>query len=236
MARFVPDITREAGLTRYAIRSVVAAEEAGGGDALGEARRLLLTGDTQSVVDALIVLGNVAQNCDKKALEKVKPAERAARDVVVLHCCCASGGGLLDIGKKAFLEAAEAAFAERLRGTRLGDEENRALRAFLLLAYHKLRRDPQPAARNTFEQTKHSIGRPMPASEFECVASSGASQTELPAYRSGANQHHHHRRHHPKGGLRRQTHGHWRCSRSWRFSACDGCFLPECWRFSSSEQ
>ena len=46
----------------------------------------------------------------------------------------------------------------------------------------------------------------MPASEFECLASSGASQTELPAYRSGANQHHHHhRRHHPKAKTRRSA-------------------------------
>ena len=138
MAGFVPDITREAGLTNFAIRLVVAAEEAGGGDALRGARRLLLTGDTQSAVDALIVLGNVAQTCDKKALAKVKAAERAARDVVVLHCC-APGGGVLDVGKNAFLEAAGAAFAEHLGGARLGDANHRELRAFLLLAYHKLR-------------------------------------------------------------------------------------------------
>ena len=137
LLRAVPEIPREAEKTREAIRLVVAAEEAGGGDGLGEAHHLLLTGDTQSAVDALIVLGNVAQNCDKKALEKVKAAERAARDVVVLHC----GGGVLN--REAFLEVAGVAFAHR--GIRLGDEENRELRAVLLLAYFKLRRELQPA-------------------------------------------------------------------------------------------
>ena len=83
-------------------------------------------------------------------------------------------------------------------------------------------------------------------------SSSGASQTELlPAYRSGVK--------HEKGaahwksrlrsqaqeksqerghwdGLRRQPHGHWRCSKSWRFfSACDGSF-PECCHVSGSQQ
>ena len=137
-------MAREADLTEYAIRLVTAAETAGGGDALGDARDCLRTGDARSAAEALIIIGNVAKNCDKKVLVAVKSAERAARDVVVLHCC-APGGGLLVVRKKAFLDAAEAAFAERLRGTRLGDEENRELRAVLLLAYFKLRRELQPA-------------------------------------------------------------------------------------------
>ena len=49
------------------------------------------------------------------------------------------------------------------------------------------------------------LNKQSTASEFECLASSGASQTELPACRSGANQHHHHRRHHPKAKTRRSA-------------------------------
>ena len=107
MARFVSDITREASLTRYAIRLVVAAEEAGGGDRLREARGLLHTPDAQSAAHALIALGDVAKNCDKKeALAAVKDAERATRDVVVLRCCDL-GGGLLNVAKKeAFFSSA----------------------------------------------------------------------------------------------------------------------------------
>ena len=143
LLRAVPEIPQEADKTREAIRLVVAAEEAGGGDRLREARGLLHTPDAQSAAHALIALGNVAKTCDKEALEAVKAAERAARDVVVLRCCDI-GGGLLNVKQDAFLDLADAAFAEHLRGARLGDA-NRELRAFLLLAYHQLRRDPQPA-------------------------------------------------------------------------------------------
>ena len=128
-------MAREADLTEYAIRLVTAAETAGGGDALGDARDCLRTGDARSAADALIIIGNVAKNCDKEVLAAVKAAERAARDVVVLRCC-APGGGVLHVDQKAFLEAVRVA---------LEREPNRELRAMLLLAYHKLRREPQPA-------------------------------------------------------------------------------------------
>ena len=131
------NMAREADLPEYAISLLPAAETAGGGDALGDARDRLRTGDARSAADALISIGNVAKNCDKEVLAAVKAAERAARDVVVLHC----GGGVLN--RDAFLEAAGVAFAHR--GIRLGDEENRELRAVLLLAYFKLRRELQPA-------------------------------------------------------------------------------------------
>ena len=130
-------MARENGLTQYAITLLEAAQTAGGGDALADAHLSLLTGDARSAADALIIIGNVAKNCDKKVLVAVKSAERAARDVVVLHC----GGGVLN--RDAFLEVAGIAFAHR--GIRLGDEENRELRAVLLLAYFKLRRELQPA-------------------------------------------------------------------------------------------
>ena len=132
-------MAREADLTEYAIRLVEAAETSGGGDALGDARDCLRTGDARSAADALIIIGNVAKNCDKEVLADVKEAERAARDVVVLHC----GGGVLN--RDGFLEAAGVAFAHR--GIRLGDKENlqsQELRAVLLLAYFKLQREPQP--------------------------------------------------------------------------------------------
>ena len=131
-------MAREADLPEYAISLVTAAETAGGGDALGDARDCLRTGDARSAADALIIIGNVAKNCDKNVQAAVKDAERAARDVVVMHC----GAGVLN--RDDFLQAAGVAFAHR--GIRLGDDakESRELRAMLLLAYFKLRREPQP--------------------------------------------------------------------------------------------
>ena len=105
----MPEIPREADITRDAIRLMVAAEEAGGGDALEEARGLLQTPCSQSAANALIAIGHVATNCDDEALGAVKASERAVRDVVDLRCC-ALGGGVLDVDQGAFLEAAEVAF------------------------------------------------------------------------------------------------------------------------------
>ena len=135
LLRAVPEIPQEAEKTRDAIRFVRVAEEACGGDGLREALGLLHMPDAQSAAHALIALGDVAKNCDKEVLAAVKAAERAARDVVVLRCC-APGGGVLHVDQKAFLEAVRVA---------LEREPNRELRAMLLLAYHKLRREPQPA-------------------------------------------------------------------------------------------
>ena len=135
---WAPGTPREADKTLNAIRLLVAAEEAGGGDALGEARRLLMTPCAQSAANALIAIGHVATTCGDDALGAVKAAERAVRDVVVLGCC-APGGGVLAVDQDAFLEAVEVAFAMPLRGDFLGDAD-RELRAALLLAYRKLRR------------------------------------------------------------------------------------------------
>ena len=139
MARLLhaaPEIPRDADKTRDAIRLLVAAEEAGGGDALGEARGLLQTPCAQSAANALIAIGNVATNCDDEALGAVKAAERAVRGVVVLRVCAPR-----EIGWEAFLEAAEEVFGRRFRGDgrelAVGD---RALRSQLLLAFHKLRK------------------------------------------------------------------------------------------------
>ena len=131
-------MARENGLTQWAITLLETAQRAGGGDALADAHLSLLSGDARSAADALIIIGNVAKNCDKEVLAAVKAAERAARDVVVLRCC-APGGGVFYVDTKAFLEAVEIAFAEHFPGTRLADA-NRELRAVLLLAYHKLRK------------------------------------------------------------------------------------------------
>ena len=141
MARLLhaaPEIPREADKAQDAIRPLVAAAEAGGGDALGEARGLLQTPCAQSAANALIAIGHVATNCDDEALGAVKAAERAVRDVVVLRCC-APGGGVLAVDQDAFLEAVEVAFAKPLRGDFLGDAD-RELRSVLFLAYRKLRR------------------------------------------------------------------------------------------------
>ena len=135
----VPEIPREADKTEDAIRLLVAAQGAGGGDELGEARGLLLTPCAQSAANALIAIGHVATNCDGAALGAVKASERAVRDVVVLRCC-ALGGGVLDVDQGAFLEAAEVAFNKPLRVDVMMGKEDKDLRSVLLLAYSKLRR------------------------------------------------------------------------------------------------
>ena len=135
----VPEILREADATQDAIKLLLAAQEAGGGDALGEARGLLQTPCAQSAANALIAIGHVATNCDGAALGAVKASERAVRDVVVLRCC-APGGGVLDVDQGAFLEAAEVAFNKPLIELRLMGKEDKDLRSVLLLAYRKLRR------------------------------------------------------------------------------------------------
>ena len=136
--RWAPGTPREAERTQYAFDALVRAEEAGGGDALGEARGLLQTPCAQSAANALIAIGHVATTCGDEALGAVKAAERAVRDVVCLRCC-APGGGVLAVDQDAFLEAVEVAFAMPLCGDFLGDAD-RELRGLLLLAYHKLRR------------------------------------------------------------------------------------------------
>ena len=135
----VPEIPREADKTEDAIRLLVAAQGAGGGDELGEARGLLLTPCAQSAANALIAIGDFATNCDDEALGAVKASERAVRDVVVLRCC-APGGGVLDVDQDAFLEAAEVAFNKLLIELRLMGKDDKDLRSVLLLAYRKLRR------------------------------------------------------------------------------------------------
>ena len=137
--RAVAEIPREADKTEDAIRLLVAAEGAGGGDELGEARGLLQTPCAQSAANALIAIGHVATNCDAETLGAVKAAERAVRDVVVLRCC-APGGGVLDVDEGAFLEAAEVAFNKPLRGGFMMGKEDQDLRSVLLMAYYKLRR------------------------------------------------------------------------------------------------
>ena len=127
--RAVAEIPREADKTEDAIRLLVAAEEAGGGDALGEARGLLQTPCAQSAANALIAIGNVATNCDDEALGAVKAAERAVRDVVVLRLRSRADPA----DRKAFLKAAEEVFGRP--GQRLDQE----FQACLLLAFHKLR-------------------------------------------------------------------------------------------------
>ena len=132
-------MARENGLTQWAITLLEAAQRAGGGDALADAHLSLLRGEAQSAADALIIIGNVAKNCNKNVQGAVKEAERAARDVVVMLC----GGRVLD--SATFLAVAGDAFAHR--GIRLGDKKNlqsRKLRAMLLLAYFKLQSKPQP--------------------------------------------------------------------------------------------
>ena len=80
---------REASATRDAIRALdEAARAAGGGEALGEARTLLLEGTcARSAALALMTIADVANNCDNDdALLAIKAAERAVRDAFVVRC------------------------------------------------------------------------------------------------------------------------------------------------------
>ena len=110
---------------RDAIMAVEIAQEAGGGEALGEARRCLEASCTKSAASALMAVADVAKSCEKEARCAVKAAERAVRDVVVMRCRPRAEPG----DRGAFLEAAEEAFGRPL---------DRELRAVLLLAYHKV--------------------------------------------------------------------------------------------------
>ena len=106
-----------------------------GGDALREARRLLEAPCAKSAASALIVIGEVAQNCDVEEAESaVMAAERAMRDVVVLRCQSQDRPG----DRTLFLDAAEEAFDRRL---------GKELQMLLLLAFHKIkiRRERQEA-------------------------------------------------------------------------------------------
>ena len=109
-------MARENGLTQWAITLLEAAQRAGGGDALADAHLSLLSGDARSAADALIIIGNAANNCDKNVQGAVKEAERAARDVFAMLC------GARDLDRATFLAAAGVAFAHR--GIRLDDKEN----------------------------------------------------------------------------------------------------------------
>ena len=57
-------MARENGLTQWAITLLEAAQRAGGGDALADAHLSLLRGEAQSAADALIIIGDVAKNCN----------------------------------------------------------------------------------------------------------------------------------------------------------------------------
>ena len=114
--------------TRDAIQSLRAAEEAGGGDSLGQAIRLLEAPCAESAASALMALADVARSCDEEARGAVKAAQRAVRDVVVARCRSQAELG----DREAFLEAAERAFGRPL---------DRDLRAVLLLAFHKVPMD-----------------------------------------------------------------------------------------------
>ena len=127
--------------TLDAIQSLEAAlgawggREEWGGDALREARRLLEAPCAKSAASALIVIGEVARNCDVEEAESaVMAAERAMRDVVVLRCQSQDRPG----DRTLFLDAAEEAFDKRL---------GKELQMLLLLAFHKIkiRRERQEA-------------------------------------------------------------------------------------------
>ena len=135
--------------TQNAVRSLEAAEVAGGGEALGEARQLLEDPCAKSAASALMAIADVAKGCDKEALGAVKAAERAVRDVVVVRCRSRAEPG----DRGAFLEAAEEAFGRPL---------DRELRAVLLLAYHKFAKNRPDTFLSNSQLATARRGRPRP--------------------------------------------------------------------------
>ena len=114
--------------TREAIKALQSAEQAGGGEALGEARRSLEASCTKDAASAVMIVADVAKNCERTVREAVKEAERAVRDVLVMRCRCQAVPG----DKDSFLETVEEAF---------GGSLEQKLKAKILLSYHKITRD-----------------------------------------------------------------------------------------------
>ena len=130
---------REASARRDAIRALDEAERAaGGGEALGEARRFLEEGEpcAKRAAKALMAIAGLAN---------IKAAERALRDVVVLRCSSQAAPG----DRNAFLEAAAEAFGRTL---------DREVRAVLLLSYHKVFK----GSNNAFLSNSARRGRTRP--------------------------------------------------------------------------
>ena len=104
---------------------MASAQEAGGGEALGEARFFLEESCTKSAASALLIVAGVAKSCEKQARSAVKAAERAVRDLLVIRCRSRA----VPEDRRAFLLAAEQVFGGKLETQ---------LRAVLLLAFHKV--------------------------------------------------------------------------------------------------
>ena len=96
--------------TLDAIRALHSAEDAVGGEALGEACRLLEASCIKSAASAYMVVAGVAESCEEETLSSVKTAVRAVRDVLVTRCCSQAVAG----DRRSFLETAEQAFGRRL--------------------------------------------------------------------------------------------------------------------------
>ena len=113
--------------TLDAIRALVCAENAGGGEALGETRRLLGASCIKSAASAYTVVAGVAERYQEDGCitELVKTAVRAVRDVLVMRC----HAQVERREKSAFLASVEEAFGRPL---------DQPLVTVILLAYHKI--------------------------------------------------------------------------------------------------
>ena len=113
--------------TLDAIRALESAENAGGGEALGETRRLLGASCIKSAASAYTVVAGVAERYEEDGCitELVKTAVRAVRDVLVMRC----HAQVERREKNAFLATVEEAFGRPL---------DPSLLAVILLAYHKI--------------------------------------------------------------------------------------------------
>ena len=113
--------------TLDAIRALVCAENAGGGEALGETRRLLGASCIKSAASAYMLVTDVAERYEEDGCitELVKTAVRAVRDVLVMRC----HAHMERREKSAFLATVEEAFGRPL---------DQPLVTVILLAYHKI--------------------------------------------------------------------------------------------------
>ena len=141
----------EPTLEDAALASLEEAEAAGGGEALGEARTLLLEGTcAKSAALALMTIADVANNCDNDdALLAINAAERAVRDAFVLRLRSEALPG----NRASFLETAEEAFGRPL---------DRDARATLLQAYHKVSKGKPDTFPSNSQLETARRGRPRP--------------------------------------------------------------------------
>ena len=137
-----------------ALSSLEEAEAAGGGEALGEARTLLLDGTfARSAALALMTIADVANNSDNDgALLPIKAAERAVRDAFVVRCRSQAVPG----DRASFLNVAWKAFGQP------PDPDWQLRIPVLLGSYHKTAKGKADTFPSKNQLATNRRGRPRP--------------------------------------------------------------------------